>query len=159
MNPITQKQIDFVKRLEQANLEGEVEVMLNMQKYSVDETTWHYGHYEDREFSITAYTNWKRSTLHLEIDVDEFITLLKDRAVCDISSKNLPSSVWIEESSDGDIDFDDFEIENYNEEEEIDFYDLYWDSEINDSEINFEEGAIWGMEVVTKDRETISYEE
>lgn len=159
MNPITQKQIEFVKRLEESNLESNIEVILNMQKYSVDETTWHYGKYDERDFTITAYTNWKRATLTLEIDTDEFITLLKDVALIDIDSDKLNGSMWIEESSDGDVDFDDFEIENYNEEEEIDFYDLYWDSEIDDSELSFSAGSIWGLEVTLKDGEKITYEE
>jgi hypothetical protein len=60
----------------------------------------------------------------------------------------------IETSTDGDVDVTNVEWdEPLTEEEESEFrsMDLYWDSEITDSELNFGEGSIHTMVIETED--------
>jgi hypothetical protein len=67
-----------------------------------------------------------------------------------------------EDMSDGDTEIiaSDFTPELSEElAEEIDLYELYWDSEINNSEYHFDKGSIFQIEITLKEGEPIIFEE
>jgi hypothetical protein len=84
--------------------------------------------------------------------LEELISLLKKKNLNEISSDDMSNiSLSIQESSDGSVDVDEIEWteETPTEEEleDLEKNDLYWDSEITDSEIEFPKGAIWYMDI------------
>jgi len=66
-----------------------------------------------------------------------------------IGSGDFPS-MDINETTDGSVEVEDIEWDGNPTEEELEDlnkHDLYWDSEITDSEYEFNEGSIWFMEI------------
>jgi hypothetical protein len=161
---MTEKQIEFIKLLESKNEPNvETRIVLNLNKWSLSERTEHYGKFEDSDFTFTAYTNWKRSSLECGMTIEDFIEVLKETPIEKMEDGNF-YDLWCNDMSDGDTEFEDEEFTpELTEEQEgrLDMSELYFDSEINDSEYIFEPGSIWGIEVEFNQEggaETIVYE-
>jgi hypothetical protein len=147
---MTEKQIEFIEQLKQLD-KGDVDtqIIINLKKWSLSERTEHYGTYDGSEFTFTAYTNWKRASLECGMPLEDFIEAIEKESIETMEAGHF-YDLWCNEMSDGDTDFEDetFTPELTEEQEEgLSLSDLYFDSEINDSEYIFDAGSIWSIEV------------
>lgn len=162
MENISQKQIDFLTKLkeEKGNVDS---ILLSLTKWSLVEYTQHYGNYEESDFNLEAETNWKWARLgYDEGDVDTLIDVLENLPLSEIGSEDLSQSFICEDMTDGDTEVigSDFTPELTEEQhKELDLYDLYWDSEINECEYHFDKGSIYSIEITLKEGEPFTYEE
>lgn len=162
MENISQKQAEFVVRLkeERNNIDS---ILLSLTKWSLVEYTEHFGNYEGSDFNLEADTNWKWARLGYDVgDVDTLIEALENLPLREIGSSDLSQNFMCEDMSDGDTEIiaSDFTPELSEElAEEIDLYELYWDSEINNSEYHFDKGSIFQIEITLKEGEPIIFEE
>ena len=162
MENISQKQIDFLIKLKEQR--GNIDsILLSTTKWSVVEYTEHFGNYEGSDFNLEAETNWKWSRLGYDVgDVDTLIDVLEEMPLSQIGSEDLTQSFMCEDMSDGDTEIiaSDFTPELTEEQqEELDVYELYWDSEINECEYHFDKGSIYSIEITLKEGESFTYEE
>ena len=147
------KNKELVSKLKKYPKDSEVKLTFNLEKNCLVETCYHIGSWNEYKFSCSSYTNWRRSTIESEyVDLEELISLLKKKNLNEISSDDMSNiSLSIQESSDGSVDVDEIEWteETPTEEEleDLEKNDLYWDSEITDSEIEFPKGTIWYMDI------------
>lgn len=145
MNPI----IEELKK--HIDTKENVQIVVNLQKWSLSETTEHYGEWNGKNFSMTAVCDWKRASLEAGMSLEDLIENLEE---CEGKVSNMSSGNFYDltchEMSDGDMDFPRIEWEtelSEEEEEEVDYYDLYMDSEINECEYEFDKGQVWSISV------------
>ncbi len=143
------KNEEAIKWLQQFESNDETNVTINFTKYALNETTYHTGTWNDKGFSMEAYCNWKRATMRVRPDVEDLTDLLSQYQLSELDSDNIGDlELW--ETSDGSIEFGDIEWDEpltEEEEDELDKYDLYWDSEIDECEYQFNAGEIWSLEI------------
>lgn len=162
MQNISKKQIEFLTKLKEER--GNIDlILLSLTKYSLVEYTEHYGNYEGSDFNLEADTNWKWARLGYDVDdLDSLIQTLENLPLGEIGSMDLTQHFICEDMSDGDTEIiaSDFTPELSEElAEEIDLYELFWDSEINNSEYHFDKGSIHQIEITLKEGEPIIFEE
>lgn len=154
------KNKEVVNQLKKHKEVSEIKVKINLEKYSLTETCYHNGIWNGYNFSCTSITNWKRGSLETgDFSLEDLIALLKKKNLSEIGSGDFPS-MDIEETMDGSVEVEDIEWDGQPTEEELEDlnkHDLYWDSEITDSEYEFDEGSIWFMEIEV-DGEKLSIE-
>lgn len=140
----------IVTELKKFDEDSEIKVKINLEKYSLMETCYHNGTWNGYNFSCTSYTNWKRGTLETsEFSLTDLINLLKKKDLNQMGSGDFPS-MDVNETTDGSVEVEDIEWDGNPTEEELEDlnkHDLYWDSEITDSEYEFNDGSIWFMEI------------
>ncbi len=131
----------------------EVKIVVNLQKWSLSETTEHSGEWNGKNFTMTAYCDWKRASLESGMSLEDLLESIDEceGLVSNMSSGNF-YDLMCHEMSDGDISFgdvnwDEAPTEEELEELELDEYDLYWDSEIDECEYSFEAGSVWSITV------------
>ncbi len=162
MQNISKNQIEFLTKLkeERGNIDS---ILLSLTKWSLVEYTEHYGNYEGSDFNLEADTNWKWARLGYDVDdLESLIETLENLPIGEIGSMDLTQHFICEDMSDGDTEIiaSDFTPELSEElAEEIDLYELYWDSEINNSEYHFDKGSIFQIEITLKEGEPIIFEE
>ncbi len=162
MQNISKNQIEFLTKLkeERGNIDS---ILLSLTKWSLVEYTEHYGNYEGSDFNLEVDTNWKWARLGYDVDdLDSLIQTLENLPLGEIGSMDLTQHFICEDMSDGDTEItaSDFTPELSEElAEEIDLYELYWDSEINNSEYHFDKGSIFQIEITLKEGEPIIFEE
>lgn len=162
MQNISQKQAEFVTRLkeERNNIDS---ILLSLTKWSLVEYTEHFGNYEGSDFNLEADTNWKWARLGYDVgDVDTLIEALENLPLGEIGSSDLSQNFMCEDMSDGDTEIiaSDFTPELSEEkQEELDLYELYWDSEINECEYHFDKGSIYEVEITLKEGDGFKFEE
>jgi hypothetical protein len=162
MQNISKNQIEFLTKLkeERGNIDS---ILLSLTKWSLVEYTEHYGNYEGSDFNLEVDTNWKWVRLGYDVDdLDSLIQTLENLPLGEIGSMDLTQHFICEDMSDGDTEIiaSDFTPELSEElAEEIDLYELYWDSEINNSEYHFDKGSIFQIEITLKEGEPIIFEE
>jgi len=162
MQNISKNQIEFLTKLkeERGNIDS---ILLSLTKWSLVEYTEHYGNYEGSDFNLEVDTNWKWARLGYDVDdLDSLIQTLENLPLGEIGSMDLTQHFICEDMSDGDTEIiaSDFTPELSEElAEEIDLYELYWDSEINNSEYHFDKGSIYQIEITLKEGEPIIFEE
>jgi hypothetical protein len=164
---ISQKQLEFIEQLKELDKTGnKAEIILNLKKWSLVERTEHYGQWDGVEFTFTGYTNWKRSSLECGMSLEDFIEAIEEHPIEEMEAGHF-YDLWCNEMSDGDTEYEDEEFTpelTEEQEDELRMSDLYWDSEISDSEYIFDAGSIWSVEVSgvlnveTGTIETITYE-
>jgi hypothetical protein len=162
MQNISKNQIEFVSKLKEQR--GNIDsILLSLTKWSLIEYTEHYGNYEGSDFNLEADTNWKWARLGYDVgDLESLIETLENLPIGEIGSMDLTQHFICEDMSDGDTEIiaSDFTPELSEElAEEIDLYELYWDSEINNSEYHFDKGSIFQIEITLKEGEPIIFEE
>ena len=162
MQNISKNQIEFVSKLKEQR--GNIDsILLLLTKWSLIEYTEHYGNYEGSDFNLEVDTNWKWARLGYDVDdLDSLIQTLENLPLGEIGSMDLTQHFICEDMSDGDTEIiaSDFTPELSEElAEEIDLYELYWDSEINNSEYHFDKGSIFQIEITLKEGEPIIFEE
>lgn len=162
MQNISKNQIEFVSKLKEQR--GNIDsILLSLTKWSLIEYTEHYGNYEGSDFNLEVDTNWKWARLGYDVDdLDSLIQTLENLPLGEIGSMDLTQHFICEDMSDGDTEIiaSDFTPELSEElAEEIDLYELYWDSEINNSEYHFDKGSIFQIEITLKEGEPIIFEE
>lgn len=151
------KNENVVQILKGLNPEDSVKVTIDLNRKSLLETCFHTGSKFDKKFSCDSETTWRGASLVCEqLNVQELIELLESKDLVELQDLDFPD-LSIETSTDGDVDVTNVEWEEpLTEEEESEFspMDLYWDSEITDSELSFNSGSIHTM-LIEKDDEII----
>ncbi len=150
MEKISQKQIEFIEELKKLDKSDvDTQITINLRKWSLSERTEHYGTYDGSEFTFTAYTNWKRSTLECGMTLEDFIEAIEKEPIENMEAGHF-YDLWCYEMSDGDTEFEDEEFTpelTEEQQDKLDMSELYFDSEISDSEYVFDAGSIWSIEV------------
>ena len=146
-----------VEELKKLNPDDYVEITLEMGKKTLLEICYHNGTKYGKNFSCESETSWRSGELKTEsMTVSDVIELLEEKSLsemCDLHFEGL----GIEISNDGAVEVSNIEWEEpLTEEEEMEMTrnDLYWDSDIVDSEIQFNEGSIYLMKIKCGDYET-----
>ena len=144
------KNAKIVEELKQLNPDDYVEITLQMGKKSLLEICYHNGIKFEKNFSCESETSWRSAELKTEsMTVSDVIELLEEKEISELCESHF-DGLTIEESVDGAVDVSNIEWETpLTEEEESDYtpHDLYWDSDIVDSEVQFNEGSIYSMKI------------
>jgi len=152
------KNQNAVKELKKLSPDSTVKVTIDLYRKALLEICYHTGSKFDKKFTCDSETTWRGASLVCEqFDVLELIELLETKDLSEMQDLDF-SDASIEESTDGDVDVTNVEWEEpLTEEDESDFspMDLYWDSEITDSELNFSTNSIHTMIVEFEDQEII----
>ena len=142
------KNESVISELKKLNPDDYVKVTIDLYRKSLLEICYHNGSKFDKNFSCDSETTWRGANLVCEqFNVSELIELLESKEITEMQDVDFPD-LSIETSTDGDVDVTNVEWdEPLTEEEESEFspMDLYWDSEITDSELNFGTGSIHTM--------------
>ncbi len=140
----------IVEQLKKFPKDSEVSIVLKLTKYSLTEICYHNGTWNDKNFTLESQTNWKRSEVESSnVDMEELIELLSKNDIGNLCSDDF-SNLSLGDSFDGSIEIDEIEWDEPLTEEEKDEVvpmDLFSDSDINDSDIQFDTGSIWFMEI------------
>ena len=148
------KNESVISELKKLSPEDSVKVTIDLNKKSLLEICYHVGTKFEKNFSCDSETYWRGASLVCEqFNVQELIELLETKDISEMHELDFPD-LSIETSTDGDVDVTNVEWdEPLTEEEESEFrsMDLYWDSEITDSELNFGEGSIHTMVIEDED--------
>ncbi len=148
------KNESVISELKKLNPDDYVKVTIDLYRKSLLEVCYHNGYKFDKKFSCDSETTWRGASLVCEqFNVSELIELLEFKVLTEMQDLDFPD-LSIETSTDGDVDVTNVEWdEPLTEEEESEFspMDLYWDSEITDSELNFGTGSIHTMIVEHND--------
>jgi len=152
------KNQNAVKELKKLSPDSTVKVTIDLYRKALLEICYHTGSKFDKKFTCDSETTWRGASLVCEqFDVLELNELLETKDLSEMQDLDF-SDASIEESTDGDVDVTNVEWEEpLTEEDESDFspMDLYWDSEITDSELNFSTNSIHTMIVEFEDQEII----
>lgn len=152
------KNQNAIEELKKLNSDDSVKVTIDLYRKSLLEICYHNGSKFDKKFSCDTETTWRGASLVCEqFVVSELLELLESKALTDMQDVDFPD-LSIETTTDGDVDVTNIEWEEpLTEEEESEFspMDLYWDSEITDSELNFNTGSIHTM-IIEKDDSIIA---
>lgn len=142
------KKTEAIEELKKLNPDDYVKVSIDLYRKSLLEICYHTGSKFDKKFTCDTETTWRGATLVTEqFNVSELIELLESKKLIELQELDFPD-LSIETTSDGDVDVTNVEWEEpLTEEEELEFspMDLYWDSEITDSELNFGTGSVHTM--------------
>ena len=152
------KNQNAVEELKKLSPDSTVKVTIDLYRKALLEICYHTGSKFDKKFTCDSETTWRGASLVCEqFDVSELIELLETKDLSEMQDLDF-SDASIEESTDGDVDVTNVEWEEpLTEEDESDFspMDLYWDSEITDSELNFGTNSIHTMIVEFEDQEIL----
>ena len=148
------KNQNAIEELKKLDPDSSVKVTIDLYRKSLLEICYHTGSKFDKKFSCDSETTWRGASLVCEqFGVSELIYLLETKDLIEIQDVDFPD-LSIETTTDGEVDVTNVEWEEpLTEEEESEFVsnDLYWDSEITDSELNFGTGSIHTMVIETED--------
>ena len=154
------KNKSIVEQLKKFPADSNVTLTLKLTKYALTEICYHTGTWDDKPFSCESQSNWKHSEVKSEsVDLEELIELLSENNIDQLCSDDF-SNLSLGEARDGSIEVDEIEWDEElteEEQDEVDKMDLYWNSDINDSELVFSPGSIWFMEINVND-ETFNIE-
>ena len=143
-----------ILELKKLNPDDNVKVTIDLYKKSLLEVCYHTGSKFDKKFTCDSETTWRGASLVCEqFVVSELIELLESKEIVEMQDVDFPD-LSIETTTDGEVDVTNIEWEEpLTEEEESEFVsnDLYWDSEITDSELNFSTNSIFNMVIEHND--------
>ena len=143
-----------INELKKLDPESTVKVTIDLYRKSLLEVCYHTGSKFDKKFTCDSETTWRGASLVCEqFTVSELIELLETKNLIEMQDVDFPD-LSIETTTDGEVDITNIEWEEQlTEEEESEFVsnDLYWDSEITDSELNFGTGSIFSMVIESDD--------
>lgn len=143
-----------VDKLKELDPDLTVKVTIDLYRKSLLEICYHTGSKFDKKFTCDSETTWRGASLACEqFGVSELIYLLETKDLTEMQDVDFPD-LTVETTTDGDVDVTNIEWEEpLTEEEEVEFVsnDLYWDSEITDSELNFGTGSIHTMLIESDD--------
>jgi hypothetical protein len=143
-----------VIELKKLGPESTVKVTIDLYRKSLLEVCYHTGSKFDKKFTCDSETTWRGASLVCEqFTGSELIELLETKELTEMQDVDFPD-LSIETTTDGEVDITNIEWEEpLTEEEESGFVsnDLYWDSEITDSELNFSTGSIFSMVIESDD--------
>lgn len=145
-----------VEELKKLNSDDSVKVIIDLYRKSLLEICYHTGSKFDKKFTCDTETTWRGASLVCEqFNVGELIELLESKSLMELQDVDFPD-LSIETTTDGDVDVTNVEWEEpltEKEESEFNSMDLYWDSEITDSELNFNTGSVHTMIIQFNDDE------
>lgn len=145
------KNKEIVSKLKKCSKDAEVSLKLKLTKYALTEICYHNGNWEGKPFFCESQSNWKHSEVESEsVDLEDLIELLSKKNIDELCSDDF-SNLSLGEASDGSVEVDEIEWDSDDlteeEESQVDKMDLYWNSDITDSELQFPNGSIWFMEI------------
>lgn len=144
----------IIKELQKLDPDLSVKVTIDLYKKSLLETCYHTGSKFDKKFTCDSETTWRGATLVCEqFGVSELIYLLETKDLTEMQEVDFPD-LSIETTTDGEVDITNVEWdEPLTEDEQSEFVsnDLYWDSEITDSDLSFDKGSIHTMIIELND--------
>lgn len=137
-----------VQELKNLSPETTLKVTIDLYKKCLLETCYHIGSKFEKNFSCESETTWRSATLVCEqFNVNELIDLLKSKNLSEIQDLDFPD-LDISYTSDGDLFVTNVEWETpLTEEEECSEMDLYWDSDISDTDLSFGTNSIQKMTI------------
>ena len=142
-----------IEELKKLSPDDSVKVVIDLYRKSLLEICYHTGSKFNKKFTCDSETTWRGANLVCEqFNVQDLIELLETKELIEMQDLDFPD-LSTETSTDGQVDITNIEWEEpLTEEEESEFspMDLYWDSEITDSELNFNTGSIHTM-IIEKD--------
>jgi hypothetical protein len=145
-----------IQELKKLSPESTVKVSIDLYRKSLLEICFHTGTKFNKKFTCDTETTWRGANLVTEqFDVKELIELLESKNLIELQDVDFPD-LSIETSTDGDVDVTNIEWEEpLTEEEQSEFsdMDLYWDSEITDSELSFGSGSVHTMIIEFENQE------
>lgn len=154
------KKQEVIEELKKLSPESTVKVTIDLHRKALLEICYHTGSKFDKKFTCDTETTWRGATLTCErFDVSELLELIESKKLTEMQDVDF-SDLSIETSTDGGVDVTNIEWEEpLTEEEESEFspMDLYWDSEITDSELNFGKGSIHTMIIEFENNEIARY--
>lgn len=152
------KNQNAIQELKKLDTDSSVKVTIDLYKKSLLEICYHTGSKFDKKFTCDSETTWRGASLVCEqFNVSELIELLESKDLIEMQDVDFPD-LSIETTTDGQVDITNIEWEEpLTEEEESEFIsnDLYWDSEITDSELNFGTGSVFSMLIESDNNLTI----
>ena len=147
----------IVLELKTLNPEDYCEVRIQLSRKTLVEICYHNGTKFNKKFSCDSETLWRSGEVVTEsMTVSDLIELLEEKTLGELCESHF-DGLSLEESTDGSVEVTNVEWEEpLTEEEESEYTpnDLYWDSEITDSEVMFGEGSIYSMTIKCGDYET-----
>ena len=147
-----------IEELKKLSPDDSVKVVIDLYRKSLLEICYHTGSKFNKKFTCDSETTWRGANLVCEqFNVQDLIELLETKELIEMQDLDFPD-LSTETSTDGQVDITNIEWEEpLTEEEESEFspMDLYWDSEITDSELNFGTGSIHTM-IIEKEDEIIT---
>ena len=147
-----------IEELKKLSPDDSVKVVIDLYRKSLLEICYHTGSKFNKKFTCDSETTWRGANLVCEqFNVQDLIELLETKELIEMQDLDFPD-LSTETSTDGQVDITNIEWEEpLTEEEESEFspMDLYWDSEITDSERNFGTGSIHTM-IIEKEDEIIT---
>lgn len=147
-----------IEELKKLSPDDSVKVIIDLYRKSLLEICYHTGSKFNKKFTCDSETTWRGANLVCEhFNVQDLIELLETKELIEMQDLDFPD-LSTETSTDGQVDITNIEWEEpLTEEEESEFspMDLYWDSEITDSELNFGTGSIHTM-IIEKEDEIIA---
>ena len=147
-----------ISQLNKLSEDDAIKVTLTMSKRGLDEVCYHNGEWNGKKFYCESVTNWRAGELFTEgMSVEDLITLLTKKELSEIEDSDF-YGLEVVETIDGQTEIDNVEWEQLlTEEEETDLnkMDLYWFSEITDSELQFGPGSIESIKIEFGENSTI----
>lgn len=151
------KNKETIQELKKLSPDDSVEIRMEMYKKSLVEICYHVGKKFGKSFSCESQTLWRSADVKTEdMCVEDIMKVLRKKDLSELTNKDF-DGLYLEESSDGDLDVSDVEWdEPLTEEEEssCSSNDLYWDSEISDSELEFGKGSVMSLTITCGEYET-----
>lgn len=148
------KNSKIIKQLQKLDENEYVRLTLTLGRKCLNEICYHSGKWNDKSFTCESVTNWRSGELSTEeMTVGEVISLLKKKKLDEMKDSDFLGLSLIQ-TTDGGTDVQNIEwIDELTEEEreELNERDLYWDSDIDDSEFEFDEGSIVTLQIEGKD--------
>lgn len=127
-----------------------IKITIIMDKKRLNEVCFHKGTWNGKSFSCDSITTWRTAELFTEeMFVHEIIDLLKNKDKDEMDYRDF-IGLSLVESTDANIEIENiFWDEFITEQESEDFneMDLYWNSEITDSEYKFDVGSIESIKI------------
>lgn len=146
----------IIKELKKLDPDSEVDITIELTKKSLLEICYHNGYKFGKKFTCDTETVWRTAELANDgMSVLDLIELLESKEVSEMTDEDF-HNLSVINTTDGGVDVLNIEWEEpLTEEEELDFSqnDLYWDSEITDSELQFGEGSIYTLTIKCGDYE------
>ena len=154
------KKQEVIEELKKLSPDSIVKVTVDLYRKALLEICYHTGSKFDKKFTCDTETTWRGASLTCEqFHVSELIELIGLKKLTEMQDVDF-SDLTIETSTDGGVEVTNIEWEEpltEEEESELSPMDLYWDSEITDSELNFGTGSIHTMIIEFENNEIARY--
>ena len=133
-----------------------VKAKLILDKNALKEICYHSGTWNENDFYCVSSSYWSSAEVEVVTSVEEIIELLANKDLVDFDNDDF-DEMSLGEANDADVTISEIEWLGQEptdeEKEENDYSDmeLYWDSNVNDSELQFDGGSVLSIELTVND--------